>query len=268
MPKQPIVTLLTDFGLSDSYVGQMRGAILSVLPDAHVADITHAIPPGDILAGSLALAESAPFFPDRTTHCVVVDPGVGTDRRILVARYAGQTVVCPDNGLLTFLDRELPLEQIVVVRNEEYYGTSNVSPTFHGRDIMAPVAARVAAGLPLGRLGPQPETFKMLELPEPQALAEGRVEGEIIHVDHFGNLVSNIPARLMAETLGHPHRRAVTCAGREVGPILATYGHVESGQPLALINSNGLLEVAVNGGSAAEALSAGVGAKVTVTQAD
>ena len=264
MPRRPIVTLLTDFGLADPYVAVMKGVILSIRPLAATVDITHQIPPGDVLAGAVALRQALPYFPEGTVHCAVVDPGVGTERRILAARYAGQTVVAPDNGLVSFVDRDQPLSEIVVIRNDRYFLPGPTSATFHGRDIMAPVAAAIAGGLALAKLGPAPDKFKLLDLPEPRSEDGGAVVGEVIYVDRFGNLVSNVPGELLEQSLGDRAVAAVSCAGRDVGGIEATYDFGEAGQPLALINSMSLLEVAVKGGRACDVLDAGVGAEVRV----
>lgn len=264
MPRRPVVTLLTDFGLADPYVAEMKGVILSIQPLAALVDITHQIPPGDVLAGAVALRQALPYFPQGTVHCAVVDPGVGTERRILAARYAGQTVVAPDNGLISFVDRDQPLSEIVVVRNDRYFLPGPTSATFHGRDIMAPVAGYLAGGLALAKLGPQPDKFKLLDLPEPRSEDDGAVIGQVIYVDRFGNLISNIPAPLLEQSLSDRIAAVVTCAGRDVGAIRVTYDSAETGQPLALINSMSLLEVAVNGGKACDLLGAGVGAEVRV----
>jgi hypothetical protein len=262
MPRHQILTFLTDFGTSDPYVAEMKGVILSVLPGANLVDISHDIPAGDVMAAAVVLRQALPYFPPETVHCVVVDPGVGTERRILAARYDRQVVVFPDNGVISFVDRDRALEGIAVVRDERYFLTPAAAPTFHGRDIIAPVAAHLAGGLGLERLGPPPETFKLLDLPVPRPAPDGRLVGQVIYVDRYGNLISNISAALLERTFGRGPRVSVACAGKEVGPLRLTYAHVRQGQVLALVNSMSLVEVAVNGGRADEALSAGVGSEV------
>jgi len=264
MARQSIITLLTDFGWSDPYVAVMKGVIVTILPDAHLVDISHDIAPGDILGGAYALGQALPYYPPETVHCVVVDPTVGSRRRILAARYAGQFVVFPDNGVITVVNQDQPLEQIVVVQDERYFLSPRVSSTFHGRDIMAPVAARLASGLPLSRLGPPPETIELLELPEMEVDVAGVVRGKIVHVDRFGNLITNLPASFLTDTFGDLTRCEVTCAGKPVGPILPTYASAPPGGQLALINSSSLLEIAVNAGSAVVDLGADVGDDVQV----
>jgi len=260
MAKQRIVTLLTDFGLSDPYVAEMKAVMLTVAGELTLVDITHDVAPGDVLAAAFVLAEALPYFPPGTVHCVVVDPTVGTDRRVVAARYAGQTIVAPDNGVITLVDRALLLEQIVAVRDRRYFRSASVSATFHGRDIFAPLAAHLARGLALDRLGPQPEKIKLLEVPEPQPDADGALAGQVLYVDRFGNLISNIPVS------GCGGEREVVCGGRSVGPIRQAYANAERGEALALINSMGLVEVAVNGGRACDVLGAGVGTEVRVRQ--
>jgi len=266
MAKQMVATLLTDFGLRDPYVAAMKGVILSGCERVQLVDISHEVPPQDIFGAALILGEAAKHFPPGTLHVVVVDPGVGTDRRILAARYGGQRFLAPDNGVLTRVDATMPLEEIVVVRNTRYLPAAAASMTFHGRDIFAPVAAHILNGLDIRRLGPQPETYKLLEIPQPGA-TEGRIDGEIIYVDGFGNLVSNIPAALVAEHFDDPEQVDVTCGGQAVGCIRGTYGFVEPGERLALFNSMRLLEVAVNQGRADQALHLHLAAAVRVTAA-
>lgn len=267
MAKQSIITLLTDFGWSDPYVAVMKGVIFSVTPDAHVVDIGHDIPPGDVLGGAYALGQALPYFPPGTVHVVVVDPTVGSQRRILAARYAGQHVVFPDNGVITVVNQDQPLEQIVVVRNERYFLAPEVSTTFHGRDIMAPVAAHIATGLSLGRLGPPPDTMELLELPEMEIDEQGTVTGQIVHVDRFGNLITNLPEPALVHALGSLSGCEVLCAGQTLAPVQRTYASVARGEPLALINSSNLLEVAVNAGSAVVTFGVDVGDEVHVRRA-
>jgi S-adenosylmethionine hydrolase len=257
-----IVTLLTDFGSRDPYVAAMKGALLRAAPSANIVDISHEMPGHDILAASFALAQAAPYFPPGTLHVVVVDPGVGTERRIMAARFGGQVYLFPDNGVITFVASAQPLEEIVSVRSTRYL-PQHVSATFHGRDIFAPLAGHILGGLDLRHLGPQPDTYKLLELPEPQQSAAALV-GEVIYVDHWGNLISNIPEALVRQRFGDVERLVVTCEGQEIGPLCVTYGFVPRSQPLALFNSMGYLEVAVNRGSAAAALSASGGSEVRI----
>jgi hypothetical protein len=262
---RPIITLLTDFGLADPYVAAMKGTILQICPVAAVVDISHEVPAHDILAAAFVLANSAPAFPEGTAHVVVVDPGVGTSRNILVGRYGGQYYVFPDNGVITFIKEVLPLEGLVAVRNLHALGFDQASHTFHGRDIMAPVAAHLTMGLDPGELGPTPARYKLLDLPLPESDISS-MTGRILYVDHFGNLISNIQASDLHSRFKDTGSIRIECNGQTIGALHETYGQVPPGQALALINSMGLLEIAVCQGRAADALGAGVGAEITVRQ--
>ncbi len=265
MARRQLVTLLTDFGTRDPYVAAMKGVLLSRCPRAEIVDISHEVPPQDVVAGAFILAEAARTFPEGTLHVVVVDPGVGTDRAILAGGFGEQRFLWPDNGVITFVAESWQTRELVTVSNTQYL-PAGVSRTFHGRDIFAPVAAHILNGLDLPRLGPQPKTFTMLDLP--QAAPDGaEMVGRILHVDRFGNLISNIPADAIEQWCPDVETVHVRCEGRDIGPLLGTYGHAEPGRPLALINSMDLLEVAVSSGRADEALGLGAGAEVRLRQA-
>jgi len=265
MARQPIVTLLTDFGTADPYVAAMKGVILSACPAATIVDISHDIPPQDVTAAAFVLAQSALSFPPGTLHVVVVDPDVGTDRRILAGRFSRQLFLFPDNGVITFVADAAPTEMLVVVRNTTYLPAGAISPTFHGRDLFAPLAGRILNGLNIAKLGPQPGTYKTLELP-PVVEREGRLLGQVIYVDRFGNLVSNITTGAVQQHWPDSGKVVVSCAGQTVGPLYTTYAQAAAGTALALFNSMGLLEVAVNCGDARAALHAGVGSEVIVME--
>jgi len=262
MARQRVVTLLTDFGRCDPYVAEMKGVILSICSDAALVDISHEIGAGDVVAGAFVLRQALPYFPPETVHCVVVDPGVGTERRILAARYADQTIVFPDNGVITLVERDQPLEALAVVRDERYFLQPGFSGTFHGRDIMAPVAAHLANGLAISRLGPRPERFQVLELPEPSQAEDGSVVGQVVYTDRFGNLISNVSVDLIRDRVPDATRKR-----RAVHVVKADAVDARRGQPLALINSMSLLEVAVNGGRACDDLGAGRDTEIRVARA-
>jgi S-adenosylmethionine hydrolase len=265
MAKCRIVTLLSDFGVRDGYVASMKGVLLDRAPSATLVDISHEIPPGDILAGAFVLHQALAYFPAGTVHVAVVDPGVGTSRRVLVARYAKQYVVCPDNGLVSLVDAHHPLEGIVVAANEEFFLPHRVGLTFDGRDVMAPVAAALVRGTRPESFGPPPQTYKLLELPTPQA-GDGVVTGQVIYVDHFGNCVSNISPAALAETFGRRLNVFVWVGQTCIGPLRRAFGEVASGEPMALVNSMGLVEVAVNSGRACDELAIAVGDEIRVTR--
>ncbi len=265
MPQNRLVTLLTDFGTRDHYVAAMKGAIIRSCPQAQIIDITHEIPPHDILSGAFVLAQAAPNFPPETLHVIVVDPGVGTQRKILAARLGRQTFLFPDNGVITLVAEKMPLESIVTFTNNKLLNQATISSTFHGRDIFAPLAAQLRRGLSLEELGPQPDTYKLLDLPTPTT-QKNEVVGQIIYVDHFGNLISNISRAILAEAFDDPMHTAVSLGAKVIGPLEIAYGSAGQGQPLALINSMGKVEIAINIGRACDVLNAAIGTTVSVTK--
>ncbi len=240
-----IVTLLTDFGTADGFVGAMKGVILNRSPGATVVDITHDIAAQDVRAGARALAEAAPLFPPGTIHVAVVDPGVGSARRPLLVSGEGQRFIGPDNGLLSLAAPRG--EARVLDREELFRGT--VSSTFHGRDVFASVAGHLAAGLPPQSCGGQAGDWQRLELPRPTVEAD-RLEGAVVHVDRFGNLITN----LERGAVGDAARWQVALGGRHIGSIRDTFSDVAPGQWVAYIGSGGELEIAVRDGDAASAL--------------
>jgi S-adenosylmethionine hydrolase len=235
----------------------MKGVIGRISPDVPILDLTHDITPQSILEGALFVAGAMPYFAPGTVHVVVVDPGVGSHRRAVAVRAGGQVFVCPDNGLLTLFLRRHEVEEARVL-TEKRFMLDSVSATFHGRDVFAPIAAHVARGVPLSKLGPEAGPLVSLALPEPTVTPEGRLRGEVIHVDRFGNLITNVP---MGNIGGF---RKVYVAGRRLASIQRTYSDVSAGCVLALVGSSGYLEVAVNVGNAAEKLGAGVGTPVEI----
>jgi S-adenosylmethionine hydrolase len=263
MAKRPLVTLTTDFGLTDPYVAAMKGTILRHCPSADIVDISHEVPPHDIFSGAFLLANAAPCFPEGTVHVAVVDPGVGTDRSILAGLFGGSVYVFPDNGVITFIKEMLPLQGLISVRNMNFLPQTPVSPTFHGRDIFGPLVGHILKGNPISRLGPTPAKYKLLEIPCPQPRGEELV-GRAIYIDHFGNVISGISRAHLQERWKDLDDLHVYCQGRHVGPILATYGLVETGRPLAIFNSMDLLELAVNQGRFCDVFNAPLGAEISV----
>ena len=243
-----IVTLTTDFGTRDSYVAQLKGVLLSRCVDLRIHDLTHDVAPHDVVEGALFLAASVPTFPAGTVHVAVVDPGVGSDRRPIAAEVSGQRVVCPDNGLLTLLARTHAIDAVHELTNPELR-REPVSATFEGRDVFAPAAAHLACGGALADLGPPVSDVTKLALPEPERTEDG-VRGEVMHVDRFGNAVTNIHVSMLRDALDQARVHAGGC---EL-PMLRTYADAASGAPLALAGSSGYIEVAVREGSAAETL--------------
>jgi S-adenosylmethionine hydrolase len=257
-----IITLTTDFGVSSPYVAQMKGVILSSYRDVELIELTHGIAPQNIREGAVVLADVTPRFPPGTIHVAVVDPGVGTARRIVYAEIGEQRYVAPDNGLLSLLTASQPPREAIVVENAEFW-LPNHSQTFHGRDIMAPVAAHLASGLKPQRLGKPAGSLLALDWPEPTISSHG-VAGEVLYIDSFGNLVANISHEGVTR-IGEPAALVVDCGGQRVRGIVSTYGAALEGEIIALFDSQGRLEVAKVGGNAAQELQVGVGQRVAVS---
>jgi S-adenosyl-L-methionine hydrolase (adenosine-forming) len=244
----PIITLLTDFGLEDTYVASMKGAILKICPHARLVDISHMIPPRDSRTGAFMLATVAYDFPSGTVHLAVIDPGVGTERRGLSIGADGHFFVGPDNGLFSWVLRQASAWQAYHLKDPAYWHPT-VSKTFHGRDIFAPVAAHLAMGLDPRVLGPvcSPLVPSWAEAIE----KEEEILGEITHIDHFGNAVTNVSREMIAHfALGS--RIAVRIGAFNLSAIAETYGDQTPGKVIALIGSHGHLELAINQGSAAQ----------------
>jgi len=258
-----IATLLTDFGTRGPYVAAMKGMLHRVCPDVIIEDLSHEVPAHDVLTGAFLLAHSAPYFPPGTVHVVVVDPGVGTERAILAARCGGHTFLAPDNGVLSLVAEAMGLEALVAVQNVERLVGPPASRTFQGRDVFAPLAGRILNGLDLRRLGGQPATYNVLDLPKPQR-RDREILGEVVYVDEFGNLVTNIPEALLRASRWEPAALRVACGSGELVGLRTTYAAVQPGEPLALTDSMGRLELAVNQGRACDLLQAGVGTQVRV----
>ncbi len=259
-----IITLTTDFGEKDHYVAAMKGVILSIAPKSTVIDVTHHIEPQNVLQAAFIVRQTLPNFPEGTIHVVVVDPAVGTSRPIIAAQFVRQLVICPDNGIVSFIQRDAELEALREVKNRKLYARPEPSSTFHGRDIMAPVAAHLSRGGKLSEVGPTTDRVEILNLPQPKRLPNRSLEGEVIYVDGFGNLVTNLSHDDLSPTfVARPDAR-VWLGEHDIGTLQQTYAHVEENQPLALIGSIGNLEIAVNQGNAADVFGAGPGSPVFV----
>ncbi len=245
-----LITLLTDFGTADTYVAQMKGVIYSLAPSVTVVDITHDIAPQDILGGARALLETAPLFPPGTIHVAVVDPGVGTKRTILCVEACEQTFILPDNGLISLLLQRYPATAIYAVENEQWFRNS-VSSTFHGRDVMAPVAARIAIGLNVAQVGGPMRHICELEVPQ-ATWEETCCTGQILSIDRFGNLITNIPAAMFTSHLATDTLELRCGDSLYLVRRVQTYGDTDHGHLVALVGSQGWLEISVANGSAAE----------------
>jgi S-adenosylmethionine hydrolase len=257
---RPVVALLSDFGLRDHYVGAMKGVVLSGCPEATLVDITHDVPAHDVAAGALTLAAAFRYFPSGSVFLAVVDPGVGSARRRLAAEGGGYRFVGPDNGLLSLALDEIGAYTVVELADRGYVRRPS-SPTFDGRDWFAPAAARLAAGGGLADLGPELETIERIAIARPR-LEVGVLEGQVVSVDRFGNLITNLD-RPSIDRLALPAPRIVV-RDLVVDGIVSTYADVVPGAFCALVGSSGRLEIARRGGSAAAALGAGPGTTVRV----
>lgn len=249
-PSTRIITLTTDFGTSDAYVGIMKGVILGINPDVQVVDLTHAIPPQDIHDAALSIHAAHRYFPEGTIHTIVVDPGVGSDRQAVICQTDRAFFVCPDNGILTYLLHEIENAdgqsiKAVAIQNKAYY-LPEVSNTFHGRDVFAPVAAHLSLGVPLANIGPPVDDLVQLPIPTHQ-VSGNTIIGQIVKIDRFGNAITNISESVLAD-IGATYE--IRVGSTRLMRLNRAYAESGIGKPLAIIGSFGVLEIAINGGSA------------------
>jgi S-adenosylmethionine hydrolase len=255
---KPIITLTTDFGLRDHYVAAMKGVILGICPQASIVDVTHEVSSFEVAEAAFLLSQTWTCFPKKTVHVVVVDPGVGSMRRPILAEVDGHRFVAPDNGLLTaVLTREGC--KVRHITSEKHF-RHPVSQTFHGRDIFAPVAAHVASGVPAARLGPRIDNYLRLTFERPMRTARRGWTGAILHVDHFGNIVTNIPIAEFPHIEQHPFEVAI--GFRIVEKLARSYAEMPAGELFAIVGSSGYLEISANQDSAARLLGCETGAPV------
>ena len=245
-----IITLTTDFGTSDAYVGIMKGVILGINPNVQVVDLTHAIPPQDIHDAALSIHAAHRYFPEGTIHTIVVDPGVGSDRQAVICQTDRAFFVCPDNGILTYLLHEIENAdgqsiKAVAIQNKAYY-LPEVSNTFHGRDVFAPVAAHLSLGVPLANIGPSVDDLVQLPIPTHQ-VSGNTIIGQIVKIDRFGNAITNLSESVLA---GIGSTYEIRVGSTRLTRLNRAYAESGIGKPLAIIGSFGLLEIAINGGSA------------------
>lgn len=261
----PIITLLTDFGLSDTFIGVMKGVIWSIAPEAKIVDLTHHIQPQNVLEGALAIAESVPYFPAGSIHVCVVDPGVGTQRRPMAALIGGQYFVGPDNGLFTLLIEkaadwtEAP---VYVELNQKRYWLPQVSQSFHGRDIFSPVAAHLARGIALEELGSPFADPEVISIPKPVKTERGW-RGQVLRADHFGNLITNLSRQQLPVDGGV----ILHVKGESINGIVSTFGSRPAGDLIAMLDSGGHIAISVVNGSAADKLGVKAGEPVELIAA-
>ena len=265
MAQRPIVTLTTDFGLNDHFVGAMKGVILNIAPDAEIVDITHSVQPFDILDGALAVAQTYDYFPSRTIHLVVVDPGVGSARRPIIASSDRHRFVAPDNGVLSLMYAR---EERLHVRHitEEHYFLQPISNTFHGRDIFAPVAGYLAKGVDQEKFGQEITDYVRFNFPKPKAVDSATMRGVVLKIDRFGNLITNftpqdVPALFEAQATGFK----ITVGKKEVMTMRASFAEGAPGEVFGILGSMGYLEIAANRGAANQLTGAAKGTEVTIS---
>ena len=261
MPR-PVIALLTDFGTRDHYAGTMKGVVLGICPDATLVDISHDVPAHDVLAGALELAAACPYFPGGTIFLAVVDPGVGSSRRGIAAEAGDFRFVAPDNGLLTAVLDEHPPKRVVEL-TERRYARPTVSRTFEGRDRFAPAAAWLAKGIDLTALGRPAGAIHRLEIRQP-VVESDRIEGEVVRVDHFGNLVTNIRRKTFDTLAAGPVD--IRVGAHQVSRVVSTYADAPPGEVCALFGSTDHLEIAASGASAAATLDLRRGAAVHIAR--
>ena len=261
---EPIIALVSDFGLEDWYVGVMKGVVLSVNPNAVVIDVVHTIPKQNVLAGSFALRASYSYLPPGAVVVAVVDPGVGTERRILCARAGGRLFLAPDNGILTGVLAREGRARIVSVEDDEYF-LKPVSRTFHGRDIFASVAGHLSLGLSPDRLGPEVKEIRVIEADAPE-VRDASVTVTVEWIDSFGNLITNCDRALAAELGARWGKLSIAGAGGKPVSIVESYESAGEGELLAIVGSSGHLEISVREGSASRLLGVRIGDRLELTR--
>lgn len=261
---RPVIALLSDFGVRDHYVGTMKAVILGICPDATLVDITHDIPPHDVVDGALQLAAAYKYFPAGTIFVAVVDPGVGSSRRGLAIDTGDYRFVCPDNGLMTAVLREVPAKKSVEL-TERRYARPTVSRTFEGRDRFAPAAAWLAKGIQLAALGRGVTEVHRLDIPQ-VTVEDAVIRGAVLRIDRFGNVVTNVD-RKSFEKFGREGGIQISAGGATVGRLVATYADIQAGEVCALFGSTDHLELAANAGSAADMLTLKRGAPIEIRRA-
>jgi S-adenosylmethionine hydrolase len=265
--RNPIITLLTDFGLDDEYVGVMKGAILSINTSVHVVDITHSIARHDVKQAALTLSASFRYFPKGSIHVIVVDPGVGGERKAICLKQEGHFFVAPDNGVLSMVIEENRVEKVCEITNHEYF-LKPVSDTFHGRDIFAPIAAYLSIGVDMLRFGQKisPKHIARLDIPAPHVSCPDELVGTVMAIDHFGNLVTNISQATVERFQEDAGSTEISVRlGRfKVPGVSKSYGAVRVGSPVAIFGSRRLLEISLNQGDARTYFKAKIGQTVRV----
>ncbi len=264
MPHRPIVTLTTDFGTNDHFVGAVKGVILEIVPEAAIVDITHAIQAFDVLDGAIAISQTYSYFPTGTIHMVVVDPGVGTTRRPIIASSDGYHFVAPDNGVLSMVYAK---EERIHVRHvtSEHYFRQPVSNTFHGRDVFAPVAAYLAKLVDSHKFGDEIEDYVKFAAPKPKPAGDNRLRAVVLKVDRFGNLITNLTPQDAPNLFGaDPAPFKIVVGSKEITDIRTNYAEGAPGEVFGILGSMGYLEIVANRAPAAQVTGAGKGSEVSI----
>jgi S-adenosyl-L-methionine hydrolase (adenosine-forming) len=264
LPHRPIVTLTTDFGTNDHFVGAVKGVILDIVPEAAIVDITHAIQAFDVLDGAIAISQTYSYFPTGTIHMVVVDPGVGTTRRPIIASSDGYHFVAPDNGVLSMVYAK---EERIHVRHvtSEHYFRQPVSNTFHGRDVFAPVAAYLAKLVDSHKFGDEIEDYVKFAAPKPKPAGDNRLRAVVLKVDRFGNLITNLTPQDAPNLFGaDPAPFRIVVGSKEITDIRTNYAEGAPGEVFGILGSMGYLEIVANRAPAAQVTGAGKGSEVSI----
>jgi S-adenosylmethionine hydrolase len=264
LPHRPIVTLTTDFGTNDHFVGAVKGVILDIVPEAAIVDVTHAIQAYDVLDGAIAISQTYSYFPTGTVHMVVVDPGVGTTRRPIIASSDGYHFVAPDNGVLSMVYAK---EERIHVRHvtSDHYFRQPVSSTFHGRDVFAPVAAYLAKMVDSHKFGDEIEDYVKFAAPRPKPVSENRLRAVVLKVDRFGNLITNLTPQDAPNLFGaDPSPFKIVVGSKEITEIHSNYAEGSPGEVFGILGSMGYLEIVANRAPAAQLTGAGKGAEVSI----
>jgi S-adenosyl-L-methionine hydrolase (adenosine-forming) len=268
LARRPIITLTTDFGLNDHFIGAVKGVILDIVPEAAIVDISHAVQAFDVLDGAIMISQAYSYFPSGTVHMVVVDPGVGTARRPIVASSDGYSFVAPDNGVLSMVYAR---EERMHVRHisSEHYFRQPVSSTFHARDVFAPVAAYLAKQVETHKFGEEITDYVRFAAPKPKAAGENRMRAVVLKVDRFGNLITNItPQDAPALFAQNPPSFKMMVGNKEVSTIHGAYAEGTPGEVFGILGSMGYLEIVANRASAAQITGAGKGTEVSILLGD
>jgi S-adenosylmethionine hydrolase len=264
LANRPIITLTTDFGLNDHYIGTMKGVMLGIAPDAEIIDICHAVQAFDVLDGALAVAQAYSYFPTGTVHVVVVDPGVGTERRPILLNTGRHYFVAPDNGVLSLIYAREERLQVRHITAEHYY-LSPVSTTFHARDIFSPVAAYLAKGVEVAKFGDEIADFVRFNAPKPKPVDAQTLRGVVLRVDRFGNLVTNFtPQDVPALFQASPPSFKIVVGKKEITEMRSNYAEGVPNEVFGILGSMGYLELSANRAAAAQLVGAGKGSEVNI----